>query len=428
LTRLAPSTFVALLSGCGLVVGLGDPKQYAEPGRPGSGTSAPRGTDSVQAAQIAMAPDHGCATIDVGLGSPDNGSVRCWGANGQGQLGVDPNSRAQSSQPLAVGPFPGGFKGESLALGVSASCAISTDFYLVCWGGLEGVSDTTGVHPLTPAPAPSVMLIGGISGRQLSAVAAASLNEHGGCALEGRSLVCWGSLSFTGNGTTSVSDAVYVGVSAGANHACAISERDGAPSRDVECWGANTSGQANPAAVGPSVASPVALNVGPDVKAVAAGGAFTCALYGNGSVSCWGGNDRGQLGPNAPASNSGPTPIPFENGLGASAIAAGDGHVCAIMSDPQQSVQCWGDGSLGQLGRGIVARGTSATPKRVQRLATVGTHEDLPHVIAIAAGGNTTCIVSSTDAEVTCWGANDVGQAGQKLETPIIDVATAVAW
>jgi alpha-tubulin suppressor-like RCC1 family protein len=426
LTRLAPSTFVALLSGCGLVVGLGDPKQYAEPGRPGSGTSAPRAGDSAQAAQIGLASDHGCAIVDVGLGSAENGSVRCWGANSQGQLGVaDPNT--QSSRPLAVGLFPDGFKGASLALGLGASCAISTDFFLVCWGGLAGL-DATGVHrdPLMPAGSPpsqpSSMFI---DQRKLSAVAAASLNAGGGCALEDHTLVCWGALSFAA-GSTSVSDPVYVGVSAGANHACAISERD---VRDIECWGDNAYGQADPTQLGTSSRRPVAQHAGADVKAIAAGRAFTCALYGNGAVACWGRNERGQLGPNAPPSDfGGPTAIPFENGLGASAIAAGDGHVCAIMSDPQQSVQCWGDGSLGQLGRGIVARGTSATPKRVQRLATVGTHEDLPHVIAIAAGGNTTCIVSSTDAEVTCWGANDVGQAGQKLETPIIDVATAVAW
>jgi hypothetical protein len=98
------------------------------------------------------------------------------------------------------------------------------------------------------------------------------------------------------------------------------------------------------------------------------------------------------------------------------------------MSDPHQTVECWGDGRIGQLGRGSgAARVVSATPKRVQRVTTVAGHEDLPHVIAIAAAGDTTCIVSSTDAEVTCWGRNDVGQAGQFPGAPV-DFATAVAW
>src|SRR5262249_46481244 len=101
-------------------------------------------------------------------------------------------------------------------------------------------------------------------------------------------------------------------------------------------------------------------------------------------------------------------------------------HACAVMTDPFETVQCWGDNSRGQLGVGPSGPAQSPAPRKVQRANADGS-EDLPHVIQIAAGGDTTCVVRVNDPEVWCWGANEVGQAGQP-RSDRVDYATPVPW
>ncbi len=172
---------------------------------------------------------------------------------------------------------------------------------------------------------------------------------------------------------------------------------------------------------------PSSVGLSSDVAQIVAGADFACALAVGGSVWCWGNNDRGQLGPGAPVGPSAtPVPVQFSGGLTPSALAAGDAHVCAVMTDPYETVQCWGDNSQGQLGVGPSGPPHSAAPVTVQR-ATEGGSDDLPHVVRIAAGGSTTCVVRINDPLVSCWGANDSGQAGQPVSARV-DYATPVAW
>ena len=84
---------------------------------------------------------------------------------------------------------------------------------------------------------------------------------------------------------------------------------------------------------------------------------------GAGSVACWGGNAKGQLGRAAKASVGGPDPIPGITG--AIGLASGGDSSCAVFGDG--SFACWGEDSRGQLGDGT-AGGTKASPTRVQRL------------------------------------------------------------
>jgi alpha-tubulin suppressor-like RCC1 family protein len=82
-------------------------------------------------------------------------------------------------------------------------------------------------------------------------------------------------------------------VRVGSGHVCAIMPGNGT----LWCWGANGKGQlfTDPATSG-SWAQPVVVGVISNVSQVIAGKDFTCALAGNGSVSCVGDNSRGQLG------------------------------------------------------------------------------------------------------------------------------------
>ena len=156
------------------------------------------------------------------------------------------------------------------------------------------------------------------------------------------------------------------------------------------------------------------------------GGYHSCAILNNGSLKCWGKNDKGQLGIDSTttvggAASSGGTSMPpaaVDLGSGASALAvvAGDAHTCVILSGSQQ-VKCWGDNSAGQLGYKLDLLSASAKtaigdePGEMAALGTVNLGSGR-FAKAIAANGGTTCVIMDND-QVKCWGDNSSGKLGQ---------------
>jgi len=135
--------------------------------------------------------------------------------------------------------------------------------------------------------------------------------------------------------------------------------------------------------------------------AVAAGGSHTCAVSGEGTLWCWGLNDRGQLGDGGTGSRDLATLVPGLTGV--VAVSAGDFHTCAALDNG--TAWCWGANDLGQLGDGSVVE--SAAPVQV-----VG----LGNVVEVAAGGEHTCALSGQT--LWCWGKNDKGQLGDNTVIP----------
>jgi alpha-tubulin suppressor-like RCC1 family protein len=215
-----------------------------------------------------------------------------------------------------------------------------------------------------------------------------------------------------------------VGAAVGGDHACIIADRQG--QSDVECWGKNGHGQTG-ASMGDATVdypTPVGVAAFGEVAQVATGRAHSCARMTSGEVYCWGQNDRGQLGnPSISSDTNAPTRVAFASGASAVALAVGDDHACAVLSD--ETVQCWGDNSSAQLGAEVTI-GYSAEPRSAQRVLA-GDVAALGRTKLIAAGGGTTCVVRWGDPEVWCWGKNDAGQAGQTPGAPVTR-ATAVAW
>lgn len=184
-------------------------------------------------------------------------------------------------------------------------------------------------------------------------------------------------------------------ISAGGNHTCALSADGG-----VSCWGSNEKGQ-----LGDGTwldrPTPVAVSsLGKDIIAVTAGHQHACALSSKGIVSCWGSNEKGQLGDGTWMDR--PTPVAV-SGLPDNiiAIAAGGEHTCALNAGG--AVKCWGANESGQLGND--ARDNRFTPVSVSGLAN--------GVTAIVAGNAHTCALVGNGA-VKCWGANNSGQLGNK--------------
>ncbi len=168
---------------------------------------------------------------------------------------------------------------------------------------------------------------------------------------------------------------------------------------DLWCWGdipaggfGNGSSQTVPslrprrAAIGHRFAS-VALSPGLE---------FGCGIELDGTVSCWGPNESGQLGDGTTTPHYSPAPVA---GLtNATAIAVGYQHACALASGG--SVYCWGDNSAGELGDGT--RGAAhPTPVRVQGLTGA---------TAISAGTGYSCAIAG--GGTLCWGSDVSGQLG----------------
>jgi alpha-tubulin suppressor-like RCC1 family protein len=82
-----------------------------------------------------------------------------------------------------------------------------------------------------------------------------------------------------------------------------------------------------------------------------------CAITGADAVTCWGGNDEGELGRGTRTIGEEPQPI---EKLRARDIALGADHACAIT--PEGAVHCWGSNRNGQIGDNTTERRLKPTP------------------------------------------------------------------
>ena len=173
---------------------------------------------------------------------------------------------------------------------------------------------------------------------------------------------------------------------------CAITGLTGT----VRCWGDNSHGQlGNKTNIDSLV--PVTVKGLSGATAIATGGSHTCALVSGGKVSCWGWNVFGELGDGIYDNSN--VPVRVTGLTGAIAIAAGYLHTCALLSGG--TVQCWGYNAYGQLGDGTYNAGSNV-PMSVSGMTGA---------TATAAGGGHTCALIS-GGSVQCWGRNSLGQLG----------------
>ena len=131
------------------------------------------------------------------------------------------------------------------------------------------------------------------------------------------------------------------------------------------------------------------------VKAISAGNEYTCALFSDGTVKCWGLNNSGQLGSGKRKESF--RPVPVSGITDAIQISAGNDHTCALLSD--HTVKCWGAGPLGN----------GKKKKSLTPVAVTG----IENATEISAGSGYTCaVLSIRHGRVKCWGDNAEGALG----------------
>ena len=247
------------------------------------------------------------------------------------------------------------------------------------------------------------------SGVTVATVGAGSASGHTCVVTATGGVKCWGRNGFgqLGDGTTidrlTPVDVVsletdVLSVSMGNGHTCALTSTGG-----VKCWGRNTFGQLGDGQTCGSVCTTAVdvVGLGDGAAGVAAGYVHSCALTTAGGVMCWGNNFHGQLGIGGPLGIFRTTPVEiFQLASGATAVAAGDWHTCAVTA--AGGVKCWGEDIFGQLGDGACC---------INRTAPVNVSGLSSGITEVAAGAVHTCAVT-TAGDVKCWGQNDFGQLG----------------
>jgi len=201
---------------------------------------------------------HTCARLD-------NATVKCWGLNQDGQLGlgdtvtrgVAPSQMGDNLPALDFGSFRSALQ---LSLGERHTCVLLDDYNVKCWG--SGLSGRLGLG--------NTLSYGNATGRMGDSLPVVNMGRK---ALE---------------------------ISAGAEHTCARLD-----DRTTKCWGANGAGQLGvgdadnrgdgPGEMGGQLP---AANLGAALYAseLVTGQLHNCARLENNTVKCWGFNSSGQLG------------------------------------------------------------------------------------------------------------------------------------
>ena len=310
--------------------------------------------------EVRISADHACALTT-------GGDAYCWGHDDLEQLGV---VGGDVSLAIAIQPTTRQFL--TLAAGQGASCGITTDHTLACWGApyATGGATPSGVVEIDPAPLWSSVAVG--------TAHVCGISDHG--------VRCYGSDSrgalgddFAARAMLPSNDVVdnALEVVAGDGFTCTHQDDD-----SKQCWGTNERGELGNGEIA-TEPLPVPVDIGGLAVRLTVGDGHSCATRIDNVVMCWGDNRLGQV---RPTSTNPFEPTPQQATVGSDLVTAGSHHTCARDVTNHNTITCWGDDSLQQVngGRTIVAPLNTWT--------------------TLSAGGDATCAVDGP-GDLICWGA-----------------------
>lgn len=343
-----------------------------------------------------------------------DGSVACWGVNFDLQLG---GATMDGTSPCPV-VVPGLANVAGLAAGDYHTCALISDGTVRCWGagGLGQLGNGT-ANSATPLP------VTGIS----NAVQIAAGGNFSCARLASGAVSCWGQnnrgqlgRASSGMGDSSAAAAEVAGLGGaasdldlGGSHACAL------VAGVARCWGNNGEGQLGDGGgsarhtpgdvIDTAGGSPVPLAA----AAFSAGSRHSCAVRPSGALVCWGSGSDGRLGNGGDSNAPNPVAVTGFDGSSLAAVAVSAGGTFACARTAQGEVRCWGLNISRQLGDGtttgssvpvvvrtgqeavsLTASATSATPGTLLTFTLVVNLEpfsldDLPVARVTFYDGNT---------------------------------------
>lgn len=272
------------------------------------------------AVEIAAGLLHTCALLD-------DGSVKCWGSGQSGRLGYE-DVQFRGVFPDTMGDFlptvdlGTGRTGIQIVIGNSHTCVLLDDATVKCWGangqGQLGYGDMENRGDEADEMGDLLPIVDLGTGR--TAVQITAGDRHTCALLDDGTAKCWG---HNFNGQLGYSDTddrgddtlemgnrllpiplssfrTVANISAGSGHTCAVLD-----DASLKCWGVGASGQlgyGDPFPRGDGTLAmgdflpTVDLGTGRSVVQVDCGGAHNCALLDNDVVKCWGAGLNGRLG------------------------------------------------------------------------------------------------------------------------------------
>lgn len=350
------------------------------PPPPACGTTAENVAPDL--AEFSVGHGHSCARMG-------DGTVRCWGANLDGQMGNGESGSDRGPAAPAVVPDVAGVA--QVCAGFSYSCARFADGRAACWGNNThnqlnfSLAASCASHPVRSP-------LAGIRSLTCGAWHVCAIRRDG-------SAWCWGEDAPRYSPWRVRLPARVEQLAAGRRRTCALLATGA-----VYCWTVTTRA---PAAVTGFPARVVQL---------AAAEQFGCARLEDGRVACWGAGYHGELGNGAALESREPVVVPGVTG--AVQVAVTEERACAVTGDG--AVWCWGSPERARRGRAREEAAEIVGPTRVEALGAVR---------ALALGERHACARTEVGA-LCCWGRNGVGQLGDNRTTsPDAHTApVAVVW
>jgi alpha-tubulin suppressor-like RCC1 family protein len=298
---------------------------------------------------VSAGGQHTCAVLS-------GGGVKCWGSSKYGQLGD--GTKMMKIKPVSVKNLESGVI--AVAAGFRHTCALLTGGEVRCWGynGEGQVGDETKKNKVVPV---------NVKGLRSGVKALAAGVWHTCAVMSDGGVKCWGNNFYgqLGDGTKNnrrkpvdVKE-LHSGVAAifpGGYHTCALLGAGG-----VKCWGWNYYGELGDGSTSHKFLPVDVSGLDSSAASVCAGGYHTCAALGSGDVKCWGENFYGQIGDGTMKHKTTGVDV---KGLssGIKSVSCGSDHTCAL-SDAGK-VLCWGWNAYGQLGDGALVINTSPVSVR----------------------------------------------------------------